>query len=596
MRAILKKILVIVLAATSVISLNIVMNQNISFSNSMLGNNVIIISEFIIMVYIIRRTMGIKDERLIISSWILAFIFSVFHNIGTSINMYMSLNGIIYSADTVMKFIIKLIGEMMLFYSTIVLVYQYINKLVINISYKNQNRFSNKKTFLWSFIFILICWIPYLLTYYPGLTTGDSMNQIFQVIGVEKLSGHHPLIHTGLIYIAINLGKQILDYNLGVAIYTIVQMIIMASIFSYTIYYMKKINMPIYFRIIALLFYGIYPINPLFSLIMWKDIIFAGLMLLFIINTHKFISNSKENIKKFDIILYIINIVLLILFRNNGIYVVLLMMPFIFILKNKNSKKICSIFIIALISYFIINSILYFGVKAEKGQIREALSIPMQQFARVLKYHKEDLTEQEIKSIYRFIPNENIDEIYIPTLSDPVKNNFDSKAFSDNKIEFIKLWTRMFVKFPRAYIESFLCNSYGYWFPEAQNWVANRDVEPNNLGIHQDSKIQNSNIKKFDSIIEKRNIPIVSMLFSIGFMFWCILFFMMYCVYRKNYNVILIYIPILILWLTTLASPVFCEFRYVYSFITCIPLLATTIFEDKNKEKRGEKPCGETYQ
>lgn len=581
----LKEILVIALSIISVISLNLEMNKNLTLLNSISGNNVLIIVELMLIGYILKRIMKIKDKRLIIFSIILAFIFSLFHNIGTSINMYMSLDGILYSINTIIKFMVKLVGETVLFYAIIIILYKYIDTRVNNILINNENKYSDKMVFFMSLIFILICWLPYFLTYYPGLTTCDSMSQIFQAIGIEKLSGHHPLIHTGLISIAMHLGNRIADYNLGIAIYTIFQMIIMGAIFSYSIYYMKKMNISKSIIIVCLLIYSIYPINPLFCLMMWKDIIFAGLMLLFIINTHKLIVSEKKDIGKLNTIFYIINIIVLMLFRNNGVYVILLMIPFIFIFKNKNSKRMFGIFIVSLIIYFILNFCIYNGIKAERGQVREALSVPMQQFARILKYHKEELTEQDVESIYKFMPNDKIDELYNPILSDPVKNNFDSKAFSDNKLEFIKLWGKMIIKFPRACIESFLCNSYGYWFPEAQNWVANRDVESNNLGIYQDSKISNSIVRKIDSIIEKRNIPIISMLFSIGYIFWCILFFFIYCIYRKKYSIALVYIPILLLWLTTLASPVFCEFRYVYSLITCLPFLVTTIFENINKKE-----------
>ena len=45
---------------------------------------------------------------------------------------------------------------------------------------------------------------------------------------------------------------------------------------------------------------------------------------------------------------------------------------------------------------------------------------------------------------------------------------------------------------------------------------------------------------------------------------------------------ILVFVPILSLWLTCLSSPVFGEFRYIYSLFTSIPIL-TTSFLLKNK-------------
>lgn len=588
----LKNICIIVFAIISVISLNLIMSKELVLSQSLNTNNVFLIVEFIISLNLLKKVFEIKEKRLVIISFIISVIFAIWHTVGASINSYKSLDGILFSNNTLIKFSIKMFGEMIWFYIAIILSYQFINKKCDNIENKlvkdikeNSKWRSKKTTFFAINGIILLCWLPYFLTYYPGLTTADSMNQIFQAVGINDLSGHHPLIHTGLIAIGVNIGKVISSYNLGIAIYTVIQMIIMSSIFSYTIFYMLKKNISLKIAIICLVFYAVYPINPLFSLMMWKDIIFAGLMLLFIVNTHNFI--NKEQIKMFSLntVLYVLNIILLILFRNNGLYVIVLTIPFVLIFRNKNSKKLVGILASSLIIYFIVNTTIFNILNATKGEVREALSIPMQQFARVVKYHKDELTEEEKEQIYKFIPTDNIEELYNPVLSDPIKSHFDSKAFSENKIEFMQLWIKLVIKYPRACIESFLCNSYGYWYPEAQNWVANRDVEKNNIGIYQDSKIEGKIVRKIDAQIEKRNTSIFSMLFSIGFTFWMIIFCMGYCVYRKKYNILLLYMPIIILWLTTVASPVFCEFRYVYSFVTSLPMYMFTVLENKNNNE-----------
>ena len=71
------------------------------------------------------------------------------------------------------------------------------------------------------------------------------------------------------------------------------------------------------------------------------------------------------------------------------------------------------------------------------------------------------------------------------------------------------------------------------------------------------------------------------MFFSIGFAFWIVLFLLCYCIYKKNYKYILIFVPILALWLTNLASPVCGEFRYMYSLFTCLPIYFSVIYINK---------------
>ena len=153
-----------------------------------------------------------------------------------------------------------------------------------------------------------------------------------------------------------------------------------------------------------------------------------------------------------------------------------------------------------------------------------------------------------------------------------MKAEFNNEYYKSHKGEFYGLWFELLRPYFKDYVESFLSNSFGYYYPEASYWVANRTLENNELGIVQSSIIEGKIVREWDSLIEKRHIPIISMMFSIGFAFWIIIWNLAYKILKKDYKFIIIYIPIFILWLTLIASPVFCEYRYVYPFFTTIPI------------------------
>lgn len=581
-------IITVIFSILATISINMNMSKELSFMQSFSGNSIICIIILIALYNFIAKALKIKDKRLIICVSIISIIFATFEVVGFSINNYMDLSGIFENGNTIIKAIFKWLGDCVLIYSVIAILFNFLNKRKNSTIKIIEPKFftANKKSFFIIWAIIFIAWIPYFLRYYPGLTTSDSMAEIYQAIGMSTLSNHHPVIHILLIYICMNLGNIISSYNLGVALYSITQMLIMSAIFSFGIYYMAKRNMPLSTRIITLLFYALYPVHALFSIIMWKDVLFAGVMLLFTIciaeiyvNTEKFLKSKLLNA------LFVITILLVILFRNNGLYVVVLLLPFLIFAYKKYWKRILAIFMIAIITTSVIKGPIFEILNIEEGQVREALSVPMQQLARVEKYNSDTLTNEEKDSIHKFIQTDKIAELYNPVLSDPIKNNFNSQAFSDNKQEFISLWVGLFFKYPMEYIESFLCNSYGYWYPEAAHWVANRTVESNDIGIENSPRISGKLVEKADSLIERRDLPLISMFFSIGFTFWIIVICFMYSIYTKKYKQLLIYLPTLLLWITTLASPVFCEYRYVYTMFTCIPLLIATVnLETKNKE------------
>ena len=72
------------------------------------------------------------------------------------------------------------------------------------------------------------------------------------------------------------------------------------------------------------------------------------------------------------------------------------------------------------------------------------------------------------------------------------------------------------------------------------------------------------------------------MIYSIGFMFTLLILTFAMCYVKKQYKLLLVYIPILALWLTVLASPVYAEFRYIYSLFVCMPIfIALSINTDE---------------
>lgn len=553
------------------------------------GNSVIFILIFTSFYYLLKKVIENTTKRKFIISSIIAIIFAIIEIICTSINIDYTLNNIIDK-----WLIINFAGYAILAWCIVETIYNLIenNKLknrTIKIG-KVEILSTNKSSFFINLVLILIAWIPYFLRYYPGLLTADSCSQIAQGLGISTLTSHHPILHTGIISLFVNFGKICIgNINIGVALYTIFQMIAMASMFSAVIMYLSKKQAPLFIRIISLLYYMFYPINALFSVTMWKDVLFAGIVPIFVIlcielifETEKFFSQKK------NIVLYILVALLTIFLRNNGLYVVILTIPFIAIVLRKYFKKVIPMFLSIILIYFAINTTLFSVLKIQKGSVGEMLSIPLQQIARVEKYHREELDEETIEQINNFFKCENIGDKYNPILSDPVKAQLNNEYFNSNKVEFIKLWLKLLTQYFKDYVESFISNSYGYYYPEATHWVANRTMEKNNLGLEQTPIIEGKLVSKVDSLIERRDIPIISMCFSIGAAFWLIVISLGYKILKKDYKTILIYLPIFILWLTIVASPVFCEYRYAYSLFTTLPLYISLNFIKRKELNNGK--------
>lgn len=578
MKKVLKNIFTYILAIIATISVNFNIGSEVVNFDRFGETSVIYIILFIFFLYILKRVLRIKQKRLIIMSLGVSIIFAIIEILGYSLS---------HDAQLMIpkSAIIKLIGYVILFYCAISILFTKFNIFLKQEKCKEENTI-NIKYFIVAWIGIFVLWIPYLIKYYPGIMTTDSIMQTGQAIAYG-LNSHHPMFHTLFIKLCLEIGSKIKDYNLGVAIYSILQMLIMSGIFSYTVYYMKKRDVSKTIRIITLLFFALYPVFPMYAVTMWKDVLFGTLMLLYTINIVELVHDTESYTSSWKRILgFIIITLLVMLLRNNGIYAIILSAPIVLIVFRKYYKQIIIMFLIPIILYYCFNSFAYNVLKANKGNIAEALSVPMQQMARVAKYHKDELTEEQKNDIDEFIPVDKAAEVYDSKISDPVKNLFNSEKFKTDKIKFIKVWGSLFLDYPKEYIESFLYGSFGYWYPDVSNWIYATEIGENEFEIKQTKEL--NQIKLLDECIKIRNIPVVSMIFSVGFAFWIALTIIIYLIYIKKYKYIVCFATMIALWITTLASPVYCEYRYVFSIFTCLPIFIS-ILQISNKKTIGDK-------
>ena len=135
----------------------------------------------------------------------------------------------------------------------------------------------------WACVCILLgCWLPAWLSLFPGAFSYDALAEWEQVRdGV--ITAHHPVIHVlwlgGLVE-----GIHALtgSYNAGIAVYTFSQMVILAVIFSCTLRFLDDFHVPGILQWLSLLFYGLSPVMQLFSISATKDVLFSGVLLLFL--------------------------------------------------------------------------------------------------------------------------------------------------------------------------------------------------------------------------------------------------------------------------------------------------------------------------
>lgn len=559
-------------------------------------------------------SLKIKDKRLWKTSIVVGMIFSICYYFGDLQNNYMYTN-VPTSKKFILYSIVKLITYLVLFTNCIVMLFDKLPILLNKFNDKKEISFfsNNKKSFWLVAIIFFISYLPFFLYYFPGNINTDNMGSFYQIVGIKPYSNLQPILYT-LIFGGIwNLGKFIFGTpTAGVALYTIFQMICSSLVFSTVLYYMAKRKVNFKWRIITFLFFILNPLNGWFVVRAEKGMLFHLSMLLVIIGIIDIIHDKKEFFKtKWKPILLAIITLVMVFIRNNGIYGILLALPFLILSCKEAWKQIASLFGIVLIVIFTVQGPIFKMLNINYTNTAEALSIPMQQYARISKYAGDRISEEERKVIEKYfkVNVEELAEVYKPWFADQVKWKFDAEEFEKDKKTFFVQYFKFAFKYPVQTISSLVFNTGNNYSPNFNLWRLVRIFGNETQEIYQtvgegekeyfkefNSKyvIENKPIVNFTylDILNKElvNIPIISdLLNNVGLYFWILILCFAYCIYKKEYKNIVMLLPILGLWATTIAAPMV-DLRYIYPMFLTTPLYIGIIIRDcKIKEKNTEK-------
>jgi len=470
----------------------------------------------------------------------------------------------------------------------------------INISSKYSIEYSPEKKlegklFYISWFLLFIFWFPYLLAYYPGHMSVDSTNQWMQAVGFIKMNSANPILHTFLIKICQKIGGILSEnINFQVAIYSFIQLNLMAAIFSYAITWLKKYNTPSVICCFVFIWFAMHPIFGSYGIMMWKDVLSGSFVLSEMLCIADItLSNGKCLKNIFYIIFWLITTILCCLFRQNVMYAIvftLFLLPFV--INNKLRKKL-AIYCMCLI--IIVISINYLIVKKYSGS-ESFLTIPVQQISRTVA-HDGIISDNDRMAIEKIVSLEDIKKKYVFWYSDPTVGLFNIKIKEVKKWQYIKLWGSLFLKNPAIYIDAFIYQTYGFWYP----LVLNRDyIEKGinskyseqkqfDLKITQEPKSVFFN-KFLNNFLLLTRFPGIAIIWGIGFHIILIVYCGIILWIRGNKQLLSCLLPCLSIWGTLLIStPLYIEWRYAFSFFTTLPILIVIAFFNISSNKESMK-------
>lgn len=445
-----------------------------------------------------------------------------------------------------------------------------------------------RKFFWCSTALMMLAWLPYFLTFYPGTGMQD---EIFAMRHPVETS-NQPLMYNALLRLFWDAGKFVGDETSGLALLTLIEMFMMSAALSFLLRRMDQLGAPRGFLIVNLLVFAFLPIFPNYAVCLLKDKLFAVwilLIVLFLFDNVDALESIVDDRRK--LIRFVALCVLITVTRNNGLYVVGTCVV-IACLMTKHRLRMMALIACCVL----INSMpkLIFHIAMP---FKEAVAIPLAQIGRTLASGG-DISVEQRAFLDRIMPTELWAEKYSPWLVDGVKwsDAFDADYLQRHKKEFLTTWSAMATNNVECYVNAYCMQTYDFWAPG--RWLGmqsvfvcafNREIlnvenpsgNVNDRFIVGDLPLMSSTIKNSIGMFMRDNVFYLNagtcaciMLISIGL-----------CTRQCSAQKLISLVPLGLCWMTLmLSAPIACGFRYVFMIALCMPFVLLLPMLPTNRE------------
>ena len=454
---------------------------------------------------------------------------------------------------------------------------------------------------------IALCWLPYLIIYFPGTLTWDGARSMNQFITDAPLENHHPVLMNLLYAGLMTLGRTLYSDNLGLLLIVLLQYAACVAAFSLSVRQLVSMKTPRWLVIASLAFFALYPGWGLFAQTAIKDTLFFAVFCLFVLSLLRLMTPARPTPSAWA---WAVAAGLALCFtRNNGIYIALsslLALAAFFGLGRagrRRARTALGIAVACAAAYLLAMNVAWPALGVNTKENKEMLSVPFQQTARTLLEHPDDVTDDERDAIAAVLPHDELADLYTPDLADPVKESLLDESGNlegEERNAYFHAWLSMGLRHPATYLQATLANTYAYFYPWAivgpnvdrPLWYVWMQGEPINqtFQVHNlvPDEVRRPVTKFFDAQLD---IPMLSAMYSPALYVWAFLILVAYAFHRGNRRALVLTVPLAMLLLTVLAGPLNGQLRYALPIACALPLLAGCLLAPTPSSRGKDLPC-----
>ena len=309
------------------------------------------------------------------------------------------------------------------------------------------------------FLIPFLIFLFYLYIYNPGVMTIDSYAQLHQ-IATGEFSNWHPFFHTFIEMICVSIYPSPISIALfQVTIFSLIWMIICKYFRDENEGNLSKLFI---LQVIFTLIISLIPINPFYSITLWKDILFSYCML-FLCFLIKVMLDRECYLDWKFVILLSLTMAFVARLRHNGFFVIL---AFLFVLAIylfiKNKKQNVYILIPALTIMFILLfgslNIVYDVAENPHDTLFAKTSHLLADYDLNL-----NLSDTDRNQIHKLLPEDKIREKYDVYLIDTISFSVDRTPYEKNKMSYLLMAVDYSIKNPVHFIQYLFESSSMVW-------------------------------------------------------------------------------------------------------------------------------------
>lgn len=441
------------------------------------------------------------------------------------------------------------------------------------------------------FALIMIAWIPYFMSYWPGGIYNDTLYSIHIALGEQPMDNQNTVMYAlfwRLIFVIGNVANQWV-YG-GMKLMTILQAVMMSLTAAAFFSWLRKKGARMWVICVLTAVFALLPIFPLYSISLWKDTPFGVIMFLYSWLLYVIITNAdkkKNTVSISNIVLYVLVSLLVAFGRNNGIYIVIGTSIMLALLLHKcgtakDVKKIIVTSVSVIILTLIIQIPVYNACGVEASDPVEKYGIPLQQTAYIISAGGK-MSGDEEAVMKEILPIDGWINLYNPIVVDTIKFDplFNADYFNTHTGEFVKAYVGIVIKNPVLAVKGYLISTIGFW----DMWKTSSSAYFCNEHCY------GAEFFMSDYFSQKTGIVLTDIvgprwIISSGLLIWIMLWAVCFILQKKYYRMLMPIMPTVLLWGTLLiATPLAFSFRYVFPLLLCIPIYAISAGRALPKEE-----------